>query len=268
MRYIKVTSDILAMGMKPLETLIYALVRPYCVGLCRGYETKIGELADLLNVERDQARYALRVMRKKGLIKTSRQQYSIIIKIVDIYPSEQPQMGNNTPSETQIGDIYPSEQPQMGNLTVSDGVLLPITPYSSNNNNGPLKNINTREIILCGIVDFYEQGGMTYIPDFVSETTATAELAAKIELMMQKDGWVMDADSVRTYWTDFLRNAWEVADKWQREHFDIKIINSQFNNLINKIKIKSNGNGNTTSRDARGADADELVAALRAHFDA
>lgn len=110
------------------------------------------------------------------------------------------------------------------------------------------------EIILSGIVDFYEKNiHATYIPDFRVETTAAHELAEKIKIAMKGENWIPTADSVRTFWLDFLSAAYQVADTWQRNHFDIRTLNSQFNNFYLKIKNGNqpdNGSANNgTSRD-------------------
>ena len=102
-----------------------------------------------------------------------------------------------------------------------------------------------QEIIISGIVNFYEKKGRTYVPDFRAETTAATELGGKIKIAMCAEKWATTPDSVATFWEQFLTAAFAKADNWQREHFDIKTINSQFNSIYNKIKY-----GNTSSNNS------------------
>lgn len=110
------------------------------------------------------------------------------------------------------------------------------------------------EIVIEGIVDFFQKIGGNYIPDFREETTAATELASKINHVMAAEEWIVTEESARTWWGEFLERAWKVCDPWQRNHFDVKTLNSQFNNFINKIKLGNNGkeNGGTGSGITRG----------------
>ena len=101
------------------------------------------------------------------------------------------------------------------------------------------------EVIISGIAEFYEKNGRIYVPDFRYDTTAATELGGKIKLAMGAEKWATTPDSVATFWDNFLSAAYAKADNWQREHFDIKTINSQFNSIYNKIKY-----GNTSSNNS------------------
>lgn len=43
----------------------------------------------------------------------------------------------------------------------------------------------------------------------------------------------------------FVSKAWELGDNWQKEHFSVAILNSQFNEIFSKIR--SNGRANNVS---------------------
>ena len=109
-----------------------------------------------------------------------------------------------------------------------------------------------QEILLQGIVDFYEKMGRRYVPDFYTETTATRELSNKVRMVQQQERWATDNDSTATFWGLFLKSAWESADEWQRNHFDIKTLNSQFNAFYNQIKNQVDNGKSTNYSTASG----------------
>lgn len=117
------------------------------------------------------------------------------------------------------------------------------------------------EVLLDGIVTFYDRMGMRYTPDYRYETTSARELRGKIGGVMKADKWIVSTDSIKTWWNQFLVSAWRVADKWQREHFDMKNINSQFNSIYNKVKQNRNGN-RTSINGGRAIDNPEFLASI------
>ena len=116
--------------------------------------------------------------------------------------------------------------------------------------------------ILKAMQDFYEQElRQPYIPNFQYETTAIGELAAKINYIMQKNNWATDAESVMHWFFNFLKAAHRTADEWQRKHFDIRTINSQFQTFVNQIY-----NGNKSSQNGgRSSDA-AFAATIRSYL--
>lgn len=231
------------------ETDIYAAVlRAYIDGFIATNKTIFqtqDEMARKLNYSRKTIIKKLDLLRAKGMVATSKTQKGLVYE--DVTES------NNQTSPTVTSDVTESNigsNPELHRKspTVTSEVTEGYNVYNnddkqiykqiiySNNIGEEAPQKNSREIILSGVVAFYEKNGRVYIPDFRIETTAASELAAKIEMAMKADGWALDGESMATWWAQFLTAGYSTADAWMREHYDIKNINSQFNSIYQNIK--------------------------------
>ena len=119
----------------------------------------------------------------------------------------------------------------------------------------------THEYIITGIVDFYAERGQTYTPNWSTMTTAAAELDAKMVFLAKNKKIAPAADSLATLWTDFLDAAYAHADEWQRNHFTLDTLNSQFQVFINQIT-----NGRQHINGSGGVSDDYIADAIRTAF--
>ena len=109
------------------------------------------------------------------------------------------------------------------------------------------------------VVEFYRTRlHVVYVPDFREETSSRNELAAKVRYSMEAEGWHIDGDSVRTWWGEFLAAAYKSADQWQRDNFNIRTLNSQYQRFINQIHNGKQANSNA-GQPASGGVSREFV---------
>ena len=114
-------------------------------------------------------------------------------------------------------------------------------------------------IIMEAVVEFYRTRlHVVYVPDFREETSSRNELAAKVRYSMEAEGWHIDGDSVRTWWGEFLAAAYKSADQWQRDNFNIRTLNSQYQRFINQIHNGKQANSNA-GQPASGGVSREFV---------
>lgn len=93
-----------------------------------------------------------------------------------------------------------------------------------------MQKLTDNEIILYGIKSFFEAKGMMYIPDYRLLTTATNEIVPKLRAAYGKDADMAEC------WRKFLNKAWDVADNWEKQNFDLPLLSSRFTKFINGKK--------------------------------
>ena len=143
---------------------------------------------------------------------------------------------------------------------VNDTIHIQDTIQNNTSSNAPAPE-RTHEYIITGIVDFYAERGQTYMPNWSTMTTAAAELDAKMVFLAKNKKIAPAADSLATLWTDFLDAAYAHADEWQRNHFTLDTLNSQFQVFINQIT-----NGRQHINGSGGVSDDYIADAIRTAF--
>ena len=116
------------------------------------------------------------------------------------------------------------------------------------------KKIKIQSLVVAEWNKHYQRHYATaYVPDYRSNTTDTAVIAEAVGIKM--GDYQMDSDDpkqVRQFLADMFETMRTVADQWQREHWNLHTVATQFNELYNAITNGKSNNGNSNNRGITG----------------
>ena len=244
------------LGLSGTDKDVYFFIKSFKNGLTMGQE----RIAEHLCTTSRTLRSSIDRLQRKGLIKKSASEYMVNGGIVQTYEICKPTekfsegYGKKFPQGTEkSSEGYGKKFPQ-GTEKFSEG-----TPYINTNNkqviltsniqgDAPEEKISTHSLVLMEWNSHYERHFNTgYVPDYRSLTNDANAIADAVEKKMADFGKNKDFRAeVEEFIRDMFEAMFSAADKWQREHWTLHTVATQFNQLYNTI-INGNNNSNSNS---------------------
>ena len=229
------------LGLSGTDKDVYFFIKSFKNGLTMGQE----RIAEHLCTTSRTLRSSIDRLQRKGLIKKSASEYMVNGGIVQTYEICKP--------TEKFSEGYGKKFPQ-GTEKFSEG-----TPYINTNNkqviltsniqgDAPEEKISTHSLVLMEWNSHYERHFNTgYVPDYRSLTNDANAIADAVEKKMADFGKNKDFRAeVEEFIRDMFEAMFSAADKWQREHWTLHTVATQFNQLYNTI-INGNNNSNSNS---------------------
>ncbi len=84
--------------------------------------------------------------------------------------------------------------------------------------------------------EFYRNKfGTEYHPDWRTQTDDWLSLVAAVREKMNEHGRPWETETAKSFFGELLEAMYQNGDEWQRQHFTLRTLVSQFNNLYNNI---------------------------------
>ena len=111
--------------------------------------------------------------------------------------------------------------------------------------------------VWCG--HYRDHFGTEYVPNWTNVSTDGHTLEVALEKKMAEYGYSHeDEQQVREFLHDMLEAFYSVADKWQKEHWSLHTVATQFNQLYNAA-VNNNGNGNKQTIEGTNISAEYIA---------
>ena len=253
MRFFFDTNESDRLGLSGVDEKIYFFIKSYGnegvnMGIKKMSEKFIKE--SISTVQR-----GLNRLINRGLVICSKSDYIINGGMVNHYCVPQVKMNEGDSSKRTKGTIKMNE----------------CTPYNNTNNiqtdntnniqrgNATAEIISISELVLIKWNEHYTQHFNTgYVPDYRSLTNDKDLISDAVKNKMQDFKKNPDnADEAAEFIQAMFEAMFSAADKWQKEHWTLHTVATQFNQLYNAIINRKNGNNNSNNN---GGITDDYIA--------
>ena len=244
-------------GMSPTEAYVFGYLHGWLVDQKAMVFTQTqGEMATALGITRRTIIRTLNKLAAMGCIESKRTTTGVIYTCNHVTKWHKADMLYNEESDKlsqcdKVSHGDKKSQPMRQNGTLECDKVAQPTLYNTNNNTGVTPRVPAREglgisgELLQVWADFYLAKFNTgYTPDWRTQTSDWGDLMSFVRQKMEEHGQPWEAEAAKSFFADLLEAIYRTADEWQRNHFTLRMIVSQFNNLYSKI-INGNSINNT-----------------------
>jgi len=268
MRFFFDTNESDRLGLSGVDEKIYFFIKSYGnegvnMGIKKMSEKFIKE--SISTVQR-----GLNRLINRGLVICSKSDYIINGGMVNHYCVPQVKMNEGDSSKRTKGTIKMNEG-DSSKRTKGTIKMNECTPYNNTNNiqtdntnniqrgNATAEIISISELVLIKWNEHYAQHFNTgYVPDYRSLTNDKDLISDAVKNKMQDFKKNPDnADEAAEFIQAMFEAMFSAADKWQKEHWTLHTVATQFNQLYNAIINRKNGNNNSNNN---GGITDDYIA--------
>ena len=265
--YFRVDCDVMVkrLGLSGNDLCVYALIASLSKGergLVRSYQW----IADNTGITRRGVIKVVNRLEKKGLLGVFEGEGMLME--FRCASGEQCSPRTSEQSSPQVVNEIHQESEQSSPQVVNEIHQPHNNEYSNDNSNSISNNGSNAQpqkknfygVVLEVWCEHYKNKfGTEYVPNWTNVSTDGHTLEVALEKKMAEYGYSHeDEQQVREFLHDMLEAFYSVADKWQKEHWSLHTVATQFNQLYNAA-VNNNGNGNKQTIEGTNISAEYIA---------